>query len=228
MEINQKMLMSSMDLAKENQLFDQLNILYNSIPKGQCNGCASCCMESVNAFYIEFLNIYNYVKHHQMYDKIMARIEAHYFNELIRVDHCPFLENNQCLIYDVRPHVCRLFGHSTQEDHEENYLQVLELNQAADDYFFDEFGIHLRDEVVMHKIEYCQAFKIDQKMSKGEKMHLIDQLFMIDTQFLIKDILNEDMLNMSITNWFIYLKYTEDQASDVRIDRLLNASPNHD
>lgn len=229
MEITNKMLELSRVLAYEQNLFSKLNLLYNEIPGGKCAGCAKCCMESVNAFYIEFLNILDYVKANGLYDDIMNRVEDHYFNELITVKPCPFLdENKRCMIYEVRPHVCRLFGHSTKEEHEENYQQVLLQNKEASAYFYENYGVHLSREVVFHKIDYCENFLVNKKMLFEEKMQLIDQLFMIDTQFLMEDILNEDMLNMSITNWFIYLHYCEDDASMKRIDRLLNISRNHD
>lgn len=223
MEINKEMIKSSFDLVKTNNLTSNLNGLYQTIPSGKCNGCAKCCTESVHAFYVEFLNIYDYVLKHNMLDKVMDKVSHHYFNELLEQMPCPFLnEDKSCMIYEVRPYVCRLFGHATREEHESNYENVLEQNLAADEYFFEEYGVHLSQEVITHKIDYCEDFKSETLYSHSDKMQLIDQLFMLDTQFLMADILPEEMLNMSITNWFIYTRYSEEEASDIRIEKLTN------
>ncbi|MCH4887321.1 YkgJ family cysteine cluster protein [Acidaminobacter sp. JC074] len=223
MEITKKMIEKSNVLLKNNNLISNLNDIYSEIPSGKCNGCAKCCVESVHAFYVEFLNIYKYVQDKGMYETIMKRIEDHYFNELVVKQACPFLTTeNTCMIYEVRPYVCRLFGHSTRQEHEANYQNILEQNLEADAYFFETYGVHLSQEVIYHKINFCQAFKAEKPISQNEKLNLIDRLFMLDTQFLMADILPEEMLNMSITNWFIYTKYSEDQAGEMRINQLLN------
>lgn len=222
MEIDINQLNQSIELYKNENIEVKLKEIYNSIPSGTCNGCANCCMEAVGAFYSEFLRIYQFLKSETLYDSVIDRIESHYTNELIKKDYCPFLnDNKQCIIYPVRPLVCRLFGHSTKEDHEANYNQVLEMNQAADQYFYDEYGVHLPDEVVNQKIEFCEEFKISNRISSEEKNNLIDQMFQIETLFLMNDLMPEDAINMSITNWFMYLKYSEEAAADKRICNLL-------
>jgi len=223
MEITKNMIEKSKALLKTNNLISNLNKIYEEIPNGKCNGCAKCCVESVHAFYVEFLNIYEYVQKNDLYDNVMERVEKHYFNELVAKQACPFLNvDNTCMIYEVRPYVCRLFGHSTRAEHEANYDNILAQNLDADAYFFETYGTHLSDEVIYHKINYCEAFKAEKPISQNEKLDLIDRLFMLDTGFLMEDILPEEMLNMSITNWFIYTKYTEEEAGRMRINKLTN------
>lgn len=223
MEINKTRLERSMDLLDSNKMIDRLNQVYARIPSGKCNGCAKCCTEAVHAFYTEFLNIYRFVVANDLLDQVMERVENHYFNELVEKKNCPFLEaDNTCLIYPVRPHVCRLFGHASKEEHEANYENILAQNLDADAYFFDTFGVHLSEEVIYHKIDFCEFFSTDTKFSQNDKLELIDDLFMLDTQFLMEEVIDDDMLNMSITNWFIYTKYTEEEASERRIERLTN------
>lgn len=225
MEITKDMLKESMKLVENNHLISSLNSLYDTIPSGQCSGCAKCCMESVHAFYIEFLNVYHYLVKENLLNDVMVKIESHYFNELVEVKACPFLkEDKSCLIYPVRPLVCRLFGHSSKEVHESNYQNILEQNKEADTYFFESHGVHLKKEVIDHKIDYCEQFYCEKPVSELGKNDLVDQMFMLDTQFLMTDILTEDMLNMSITNWFIYTQYSEKQASGKRISHLTNGN----
>jgi len=223
MEITKNMMDESLELVKKHNLISNLNTIYSQIPVGKCNGCAKCCMESVHAFYIEFLNVYNYVKENDLLEEVMEKIEDHYFNELTEVKPCPFLKDDKtCLIYSVRPLVCRLFGHASKKVHEANYKNILEQNKAADAYFFDTYGVHLKDEVVFHKINFCEDFYCEKPISQERKNELVDEMFMLDTQFLMEEILDEDMLNMSITNWFIYTKYSEEFASEKRISHLVN------
>ena len=47
----------SIEYAKENNLIDELNKIYESVPSGDCTGCGKCCMESVGINLTEFLNI---------------------------------------------------------------------------------------------------------------------------------------------------------------------------
>ena len=51
----------SIEYAKENNLIDELNKIYESVPSGDCTGGGNCCMESVGINLTEFLNIKSYV-----------------------------------------------------------------------------------------------------------------------------------------------------------------------
>ncbi len=223
MEISKKQILKSIDLGKSKNLFRQLDDVYDKIPGGKCDGCTLCCWESVNTFYIEFLNIYKYMMEKELLDKWFSKIENHYFNELIEKKACPFLdESGKCIIYLVRPLVCRSFGYASKEEHESNYRSVLEMNSEAEAYFLDEFGVKLPSEVVDHKIDYCQSFVPGRAISMDERQDMIDGMFQRDSVFLMADLIPEDAINMSLTNWFIYTKYTEEEASEIRINKLLS------
>ena len=60
--INNTEIIKSINYAEKNQLFEKLNNIYDTLPKGKCTGCGNCCMESVGINLIEFLNIYNYLQ----------------------------------------------------------------------------------------------------------------------------------------------------------------------
>lgn len=221
MEIDKEALIKSKEIFLDLQ--NELNEIYDNIPSGKCNGCAKCCMEAVGAFYVEFLNIYFYLKDKNLLGKYMDKIENHYMDELIKKDYCPFLLSDKtCLIYPVRPLVCRLFGHSSKEVHESNYENIYQMNKEADAYLFDVYNIHLPEEVLNQKIEYCDDFEIAKAVTEDKKNNMVDALFMMDSKFLMADLIPEDAINMSITNWFVYLKYDEETASELRIKNLLN------
>lgn len=222
MEINKEQLDTSFELFQDDQYEYQLESLYTSIPGGSCNGCAKCCTESVHTFYVEFIQIYTYLKANNLLKDILKRVENHYFEELIEAQDCPFLdEEKKCMIYPVRPLVCRLFGYASKQEHEQNYNLVHDQNLAADQYFFDTYNVHIGDSVLNHKIEYCEDFKPGRVIKLKERHKMIDDMFQMDSAFLMADLIPEDAINMSLTNWFIYTKYTEEDASELRVQKLI-------
>lgn len=225
MEISKEHIMKSLELIKKNSSFDKLQEIYDTIPGGDCTGCTKCCMETVTAFYIEFLNVLDYInKQENLLEKLMSRIEEHYFTELYSKKMCPFLnENRRCDIYSVRPLVCRLFGYKSRDEHNENFEKVLDMNAEAKEYFLEEYNIELPKAVTDYKIEFCDSFKKGRKITINEQREMIDQMFNLDSEFLVEDLLFEDSFNMSLNSWFIYTKYFEEEASERRISQLLNS-----
>ena len=128
--INNTEIIKSINYAEKNQLFEKLNNIYDTLPKGKCTGCGKCCMESVGINLIEFLNIYNYLQDKdELRKKSIGRIMDYYFMEFMEKKSCPFKdENNMCLIYEVRPLNCRLFGHWKKEDYNKNLKDITEKN----------------------------------------------------------------------------------------------------
>ena len=76
-------------------------------------------MESVGTNLIEFINIYNYLENKPELKKMcLDKIIDYYFLEYIDKKPCPFKDkDNRCMIYEVRPLNCRLFGHWKKEDY---------------------------------------------------------------------------------------------------------------
>ncbi len=64
-----------------------------------CKRCGKCC----GPHFVspkERLTIRDYLKQHDMEERPHTSI----------YEYCPYLENNTCLIYPVRPLICRLMG----------------------------------------------------------------------------------------------------------------------
>ena len=117
--IKKNHVVNCINYANENRLFDKLNNIYKSLPSGDCSGCGNCCMESVGTNLIEFINIYNYLENKPELKKVcLDKIIDYYFLEYIDKKPCPFKDkDNRCMIYEVRPLNCRLFGHWKKEDY---------------------------------------------------------------------------------------------------------------
>ncbi len=205
--------------ADKSKLFDQLNRIYAGLPEGECAGCTACCRESVPTFFIEFINIVNYMReHYDVYERSAERLMAFYFTELTEKKACPFLsESGACEIYDVRPLPCRLFGFASLEDYESNLKAVQKSNRDVKKYYRNAFNMTLPDSVVEYQVPFCTHFVPERIIGKEERLDLSDMLFALDTKFLMGGILDPDCINMNLVQWFAYLQYSEDEASSLRI-----------
>jgi len=219
MKLLKKNIEKSIKLADEKDFFVKLNKTYGGIPRGTCNGCTNCCMESVTAFYIEFLNIYKYLRQNgNLYQELMPKIIEYYFLELVKKTHCPFLdEKGKCSIYEVRPLTCRLFGHASKKEHEENYSKVLRENRKSSNYFKGAYGLEIPKEIVNHKIEYCKQFEVDKKIKRQERQSLTDNIFVIESNFFMNGLITEEFLGTGLVSWFAYTHFDLDEASEYRL-----------
>ena len=128
-----------------------INNLYNKVKefeaaqsdefksKLECKkGCSQCCYVDLSVFEIEAQNI------RQWYESISddERTEIHNKLKLSQQDRddfagikkspCHFLRNDECVIYPVRPLICRTQGNAFAiQVEEEQYLDICPLNEKA-------------------------------------------------------------------------------------------------
>jgi len=85
-----------------NEIKNRLNRIYSKIPEYDCKHCHECT-SPIFWFYPEEVNIRNYlIKNNMGY--LTYSTEEFQKNNM----QCPYLKNNRCSIYPVRPIVCRL------------------------------------------------------------------------------------------------------------------------
>jgi len=86
------------------EVLHRLNTIYLQIPSFECRHC-HLCSNPIFWFYPEELNIRTYLKiHHLPYLTYSdEEFKQHYMK-------CPYLIKNRCVIYPVRPIICRLQG----------------------------------------------------------------------------------------------------------------------
>ncbi|MCG8542232.1 MAG: YkgJ family cysteine cluster protein [Clostridia bacterium] len=219
MKLLKKNIEKSIEHANENKFFSKLNKIYNGIDRGECQGCTSCCMESVDTFYIEFLNIYKYLKgNYDYYKQLMPRVVKYYFFELVTKNKCPFLDRDgKCRIYEVRPLTCRLFGHLNKEEYEENYKSVLKENRRSNSYFKKNYEINIPKEIVNYKIEYCNEFKVSRKVKRYDRQSMIDNIFIIESSFFMNELISEEFLRTGLVSWFTYIYFDMEEAGSHRL-----------
>lgn len=212
-------IIDSLDFFKDNDFDLQIKNNYDKITSGNCNGCANCCYESVHTYYCEFINILDNLRFNkELFQKILLKIENYYMNDLIENNKCPMLDpDNRCLIYEFRPLVCRLYGHHTLEDHEENYSNVLEKNKEIKEYYLENFSIEIPDTRIKKKVQYCTKYKNNNKVEKSMRIDLNESLLNIDSKFLFEDLIGEDLYDMGLVEWFVYLLLDEN-IHEERID----------
>ena len=204
--INNTEIIKSINYAEKNQLFEKLNNIYDTLPKGKCTGCGNCCMESVGINLIEFLNIYNYLQDKdELRKKSIGRIMDYYFMEFMEKKSCPFKdENNMCLIYEVRPLNCRLFGHWKKEDYNKNLKDITEKNQQYKIIMKGKYGFDISDEVVNYKIKYCEDFVPDNGyLSKSERLGFAYDLMVLDSRLFSKGVIDIEFRDRGIVEYFI-------------------------
>lgn len=204
---------------QNNGLFKALGELYDSVPQGQCAGCTACCSESVNTSFVEFVNIYRFLsENEEVFGKVIKRIFDFYFTEYVERKKCPFLEDGKCLIYSVRPLPCRTFGHLNQEDYEKNYEEVLQINKDTQNALEEAYSFRVPDAVVEFKIPYCESFIVEEKMSEEALNDLRVKLLSMDVFAAKEGDIDEDLLNLSLVYWFIYLYLEAEEASELRVE----------
>ena len=218
--INKTDILNSIDFADKNELFDKLNDIYKSLPSGDCTGCGKCCMESVGINLVEFLNIYKYLMNKENLRKqSLSRILDYYFLEYTEKRCCPFRdENNRCLIYEVRPLNCRLFGHWKKDDYNNNLNNVTNRNIEYKEFMKNEYRFDISDEVVNFKIKYCEDFKPgNDYLDKSTRLSFSDNIMSLDSRFFANEIIDIDFRDRGIVEYFIELLLNQEVAYNIKI-----------
>ena len=218
--INNTDILKSIDYAKKNQLFEKLNNIYDTLPKGECTGCGSCCMESVGINLIEFLNIFNYLRDEdELRKKSLDRITDYYFMEFMEKKSCPFKdENNRCEIYEARPLNCRLFGHWKKEDYNKNLKDITEKNKQYKNIMKGKYGFDISDEVVNYKIKYCEEFIPEKRyLSKSERLNFADNIMVLDSRLFSKGVIDIEFRDRGIVEYFIDSLLDQNMSYNIKV-----------
>lgn len=93
-----------MRIVPKVEVIRQLNRIYAQIPSFECKHCQQCS-NPIMWCKPEEINIKDYVKKHNI--SYMAWTDEEFKHHHMK---CPYLTDNKCIIYPVRPLVCRLQG----------------------------------------------------------------------------------------------------------------------
>jgi Fe-S-cluster containining protein len=117
--------MDQTDVELDSLVVDISDAIINQI---NCKTCANCCKEkSPSVLDKEILSISDRLKisKEEFINKYLENIEdSHDF--MISKRPCPFLKNNGCEIYDIRPEDCRSYPHLHKEGFRARLIGVIE------------------------------------------------------------------------------------------------------
>ncbi|WP_066634654.1 YkgJ family cysteine cluster protein [Desulfolucanica intricata] len=147
--------------AETEGIFKQLHETYDKLPDTSCEQCGNCCTVPPPSFMVEYLNIYRYLKNNlqEQIPELIKRTARFYFLELADISlKCPFLnEENQCIIYPVRPFSCRGYGLLPNKD---AVLGAEEQMKVLAQKYRELHGIHLPPEIVNFRLPQCDKIKL--------------------------------------------------------------------
>ena len=169
---------------------------------------------------VNCINIYNYLENKPELKKMcLDKIVDYYFLEYIEKKPCPFKDKyNRCMIYDVRPLNCRLFGHWKKEDYNKNLDNVTQRNREYRDLIKSRYGFDISDKVVNYRINYCESFIPEHKyLSKSQRLEFADRLMTLDSNIYAKGIIDIDFKDRGIVEYFIESLLHEDTAYNIKI-----------
>ncbi len=218
--IKREDILSCIDYAKQNELFDDLNKVYKDVPSGDCTGCGNCCMESVGINLIEFFNIYDYLINKEDLKEIcLSKIVDYYFLEYTIKKPCPFRdENNRCLIYEVRPLNCRLYGHWKKEDYNKNLSDVTTRNKEYQKLMKSKYGFDISDEVINYRINYCDNFVSKKNyLNKSDRLEFSDRLITLDSKMYSKGLIDIEFKDRGIVEYFIESLLDDNLAYNIKV-----------
>ena len=132
---------------------------------------------------------------------------------------CPFKdEDNRCLIYEVRPLNCRLFGHWKKEDYNSNLSNVTQRNKDYRDLIKSKYGFEINEAVVNYKIKYCEAFIPENDyLDKSTRLSFADELMILDSKLFSNGIIDIDFKDRGIVEYFIDYLFNENVSYNIKI-----------
>ncbi len=210
----------SIEFTKENNLINELNQIYSTVPSGNCTGCGRCCMESVGINLVEFINIYMYLQNKEELRKIcLDKVIDYYMLEYVKKNSCPFKDDdNRCLIYEVRPLNCRIYGHWTKNDYNNNLKNINKKNKEYANLIKNEYGIEVNEKVVNYKINYCEDFKPNKRyLKKEERLSFADSLMILDSKIYASGVIDIEFKDRGIVEYFIASLLYEKVAYDIKV-----------
>ena len=191
-------------LRKDLPQLKELKKTYALLPKTRCNRRARCCSMLPETSFLESLlaleQLMNMKPEKRVY--ISKKISRYFFLNPVEITSCPFLDKNNCLIYDNRFFGCRAYGLWSQG----YYRQISERSRDVKNQIrkiWGRMGVSLPQEVMEFQVPYCTYVKTDdsapvddnwilqvennmKNLSQQfpEEHHLFGQMYFSDLSFL--------------------------------------------
>lgn len=193
--LQQVELYAALGKADANDLFNKLENAYSLLPETSCTSCATCCnWGSPPAFFIEYLNMYRFVrdKRKEDWSELIRKCTEYFYLELVDANQkCPFLgEDKRCSIYDVRPFSCRSYGLLSQEDfsYGDRGLKLLAKKLK------EQYDVIMPQEIVDYELPWCDKVTSTHGtyMEKSTLAGLAAQIGTLDYTFFPQKLVDDE------------------------------------
>ena len=206
----QSQFMKALQFAEVRGYFETLEKIYGEVPS--CSGCVrckSCCSESVDLTYVEFLYIlkryfptFDHIT--DLSESLQKRLLKYYFLSYTKPQKCPFLlENGDCEIYEARPLTCRVFGTLNKSDYEANFVQITKQNIKIKNNLLKNVGSAPSNAMIYRKIPFCEYVKVNQYTSVEMKNEWMDKLIFMDSQIFFSDLMTDSQRHGNLVSYFM-------------------------
>lgn len=187
-------------------VFQELEKIYGQIPETTCEQCATCCTVPPPGYFIEYLNLYRFLKNRpgEEREEILKRLVEYYFLEMVDINtKCPFLSSeSKCLVYPVRTLSCRTYGLTGKKGDDGNGNNAA-MERLAREYR-EKYGIELPEEIVDFRLPAdCGKVKITNgaRPQRGFIEKLITDVAKLETEILPVDFVEQDQSLMPLASY---------------------------
>lgn len=142
--------------------------LYDKIPPVECKRSALCCSLLPDMTLLEALSAIKTLREmpFEKRKKITESIIRYFFLNPVKLTGCPFLSENECLIYENRFLGCRAYGVWTPSHYEKISFESKKSRKNLKDQW-KKAGVNLPREILEFQVPYCKNVKILKKKKGG-------------------------------------------------------------
>jgi len=169
--------------AEERQ---ELKKLYAQLPGTRCKRRTICCSLLPEIVFIEALSIIDLIIHlsPDMRKHICRKVISYFFLNPVEIIMCPFLDGDECLIYEERLFGCRAYGLWSVD----YYDSLAVRSRQGKKYIrtqWEKLGVSLPKEVVEFQVPYCSHVeKTDTEwISDDQLLHVFVQIEELSAKF---------------------------------------------
>ncbi len=160
-------------LETSGSLLQELNEIYKLLPTTRCRRRTHCCSMLPEMTLVEALLAIQRLVYMApaMRRRVVQNIIGYFFLNPVEITSCPFLDGQDCLIYEDRFFGCRAYGLWSREYYEE----LAARNRQSKTFLqkqWENLGVSLPQRVIDFQVPYCLCVEIDGNVCINDKMLL--------------------------------------------------------
>ncbi len=145
--------------------------VYELLPATKCRRQVRCCTLLPEMTFLEALQAIRALESWPSSDRlqVIRKIVRYFFSNALEISSCPFLQNQDCLIYPDRFFGCRAYGLWSRD----YYQKLADQNRQEKSFLrqqWENLGIPLPGEVLSFEISYCSRVETDPPLMIRDEM----------------------------------------------------------